>query len=95
MERNTAIIITVVSAILCGCPGLAILCTGSMSTLGGLSDGVDDPRVAIAMGLAFLCLGLIMVAIPVAVGVFTLRPKAGEAAPAAPPAPDEPLPPAI
>jgi hypothetical protein len=96
MERNTAIILTAVSAILCGCPGLAILCVGSLSTLGGLSDNLDgDAATAIGVGLAFLCIGVLMAAVPVAVGVLTLRSKPGEAASPPPSKPDEPLPPAI
>ena len=96
MERNTAIILTAVSAILCGCPGLAILCVGSFSTLGGVIGDIDgDPAAAIVSGLAFLCLGMLMAAIPVVVGVLTLRSKPGEAVIPPPSMPDEPLPPAI
>ena len=96
MERNTAIIVTAASAILCGCPGLAILCIGSFSTLGGMIGDIDgEPAAAIGVGLAFLCLGLLMAAIPVVVGVLTLRTKSEPGDILSPQTPDEPLPPAI
>jgi hypothetical protein len=98
-KRTTGIIATVVTGLLCGCPGLASLCWGGLSAVisfipGAQIDmfGSQDPRSALFSGLGAVCLGVVFVAIPVVVGFLTLRDK-----PAAPPPPvsDEPIPPAI
>jgi hypothetical protein len=96
-KKTTGIIATVVTALLCGCPGLAGLCLGLIWT--GVSfvpganidiGGSSDPKRALAMGIGSVCLGIVFIAIPVVVGVVMLRKK---------PSPEivsnEPLPPAI
>lgn len=95
MNKNTGIIATVVAVIFCGCPGLASLCWGITSAAVSFMPGADiningssDPQSALFAGLGGLCLGIIFIAIPVAVGFFTLRKK-----PAAVVS-NEPLPPA-
>jgi hypothetical protein len=115
-KRNTGLIATIATAVLCGCPGLFGLCMGSMFAIVGAIPGSDidiggssDPAAAIGTGIAMLCVSLIFIAIPVAVGFFTLRvkPDDDDAAPAvidaepspepakpAEPVDDEPLPPA-
>lgn len=115
-KKQTGLILTIATALLCGCPGLFGLCMGAMFAIVGAIPGSDidiggssDPTTAIGTGIGMLCVGLIFVAIPVVVGVVTLRKKPGEGdAPAAkppvsapeppkplkPPADDEPLPPA-
>ena len=80
MNRTTAIILTVVTALFCGCPGLFSLFMGAMFAIVGVIPGSNidiggssDPAMAILTGLGMCCGGLIFVAIPVAVGFFTLR----------------------
>jgi len=97
-KRQTGIIATVVTAFLCGCPGLLALCWGSLSAVVSFMPGADiniggsnDPRSALFAGLGSLCLGILFIAIPVVVGVIMLR-KKPEAA--VPPVNNEPLPPA-
>ena len=86
--------------------------SGSTSVLASLAPGADidvfgssDPSSATTMGIVFLCLSMIFIAIPIVVGVMTLRKKPGDdAAPVvvdAEPSPkpvepvdNEPLPPA-
>ncbi len=113
-KRTTGLIATIATALLCGCPGLFGLCLGGASVLASLVPGADidvfgsnDPAAATTMGIVSLCLSVIFIAIPIVVGVITLR-KPPEAvapivtpvsepkppAPPAPPADDEPLPPA-
>ena len=85
MNRNTAIIVTAAAAVLCGCPGLAICAWGGIFGIaGGLGGGTVstggataplDPTTAILYGVGALCIGLLLVLIPVAVGFFTLRQK--------------------
>jgi hypothetical protein len=81
-NRNTAIIATLLTTLLCGCPGLFSLCMGAAASMAAVSpdseiniQGMDGPAAALALGLGFLCLGLVLVAIPAAVGYFTLRNK--------------------
>lgn len=95
-NKNTGIIATVATAILCGCPGLATLCWGALMAFVSFVPGADidiggssDPQSALFTGLGALCAGVIFIAIPIVVGVVTLRKK-----PAAAPVSDEPLPPA-
>lgn len=112
-KKTTGLIATISTALLCGCPGLFALCIGGTSVLASFIPdanidvfGSNDPAVATTMGFVFLCLSVIFIAIPIVVGVVTLRNKPEEAAPVpaatpvsepkppAPPVDDEPLPPA-
>jgi len=100
-KKTTGIIATVVATLLCGCPGLASLCWGALSAAvsfvpGAQIDmfGSQEPRSALYTGIGAVCLGVVFIAIPVVVGVLTLRDKPG-APPPPPPASDEPIPPAI
>ena len=86
MNRNTAIIATVASAVVCGCPGLAAACWGLISAAVSFIPGADiniggssDPSSALTAGLGALCAGLIFIAIPVVIGFFTLRRKPAQA----------------
>lgn len=94
MNRNTSIILTVVTALLCGCPGLFICIFGVITAAGLMPytatlNGVTDQGVLpSSYGLVMLCLSLILIAIPVVVGIVTLRKKP------APAVDNEPIPPA-
>ncbi len=81
MNKNTGIIATVAATLLCGCPGLflcifgAVAATGSMpysTEVNGVSGSGTLPA---SYGFVMLCLSLIFILIPVAVGFFTLRKK--------------------
>jgi hypothetical protein len=83
-KRTLGIILTIVTAVFCGCPGL-FACLGGAMTAAGLgaeyttdvlgSTGVGE--MPAGYGYAFLCLGLIGIAIPIIIGVVMLRkPKA-------------------
>lgn len=81
-NKTPAIIATVVAVLLCGCPGLFLLCIGPLMAIisqvpGAEIDifGSQDPTSALTIGIALLCVGLIFVAIPVVVGLVTLRKK--------------------
>jgi hypothetical protein len=81
MDRRTGIIVTVVTAVLFGCCGIASCFSGVAtltggSTLSGLS-GVEQ-TVTPAYGIPFLCLGLLFVLIPVAAWYFLVRGKEDE-----------------
>ena len=103
-KKKTGLIATIATALLCGCPGLFGLCMGSTSLIASFVPGADidvfgssDPASATTMGVVFLCLSVIFIAIPIVVGVVTLRKKPEDAAVAvvdAEPVSNEPLPPA-
>ena len=80
--KTKGIVSTIAAVVLCGCPGLFLCFFGAMSTFVSAIPGADidvggssDPAAATAMGIGALCLSLIFIAIPVAVGFFTLRKK--------------------
>ena len=94
-DKTKGIIATIASVILCGCPGLffcifgAFTASGNMpfnTELNGVSNSGTLPPTA---GFVLICLSLIFIAIPVVVGLLTLRSK-----PAASLNKNEPLPPA-
>ena len=80
--KTKGIVSTIAAVVLCGCPGLFMCFFGSISTFVSFVPGADidvggssDPAAATAMGIGALCLSLIFIAIPIAVGFFTLRKK--------------------
>ena len=79
-KKTTGLIATIATALLCGCPGLIGLCMGVIFAFAGMVPGSNidiggssDPTAAIGTGIALLCLGVVFVAIPVVVGIVTLR----------------------
>lgn len=92
-NKNTGIIATVAAALLCGCPGLFLCLFGAVSAAGAGTFDLNGQGGGIPpmVGVALVCLSLILILIPVGVGFFTLR-KKPESAVA--PVSDEPLPPA-
>jgi len=93
-SKTGAIIGTVAAILLCGLPGLCILCPGGVAILAGL---VTDENVGYTMptwsGVALLCVAVIFIAIAVLVPVLTLR-KKKDKAPVEVLPPQDPLPPA-
>ena len=84
-KRTVGIVATVIAVLLCGCPGLLALCWGGIAAIVSFvpnaninMGGSSDPKVALMTGLATCCGGIIFIAIPIAVGFFTLRKKAAE-----------------
>ena len=96
-KRTIGIIATVGTGILCGCCAL-FSCFMGITTLTGnntytLGDTVGDTPAS--FGFVFLCLSVILIAVPVVVGIITLRKKPeDEVLEAMATDVDEPLPPA-
>ncbi len=96
MDKKTGGIIAFVATIVCcGLPGCFSLCMGLMfAVAGGIPGanidigGSNDPKAAIGTGIAMICASIILIAIPVVVGFFTMRNKPASANIS------EPLPPA-
>ncbi len=98
MKRNTAVILTVVAALLCGCPGLFGMCYGAIAAIASFIPGAEidifgssDPNAAMLTGLGTLCGGILLIAIPIVIGIVTLRKKKEAEVPEV--VSDEPLPP--
>lgn len=96
MNRTVAIIITVVVALCCVCVALVSCVFGGMIVAGQPIDTTVNGQTTsqvypASYGVVLLCLSALFVAVPVAVGFFTLRKKPEESAVIPP---SEPIPPA-
>jgi hypothetical protein len=80
-NRNTGMIATIASVLLCGCPGLFLCIFGAVTATGNMPynteiNGVSNSGILpSSYGVAMLCFALILILIPVAVGFFTMRRK--------------------
>ena len=77
-NRTLAIVITVATALMCGCASLFSCIWGFLIASGQPIDittnGVTTPQVVSpTIGYTLLCLTGLMILVPVAVGFFTLR----------------------
>lgn len=85
MERKTiGIIATTISALLCGCVSIFSCVWGFIIVSGQpidvTSNGITTPQtLSPTIGYVLLCLTVLMMAVPVAVGLFTLRGKTDDA----------------
>jgi hypothetical protein len=72
-KKQVGLIVTAVTVVLCGCPGLCFMVFGVMSAYGGsLPDFTgESPELAIGGGIMMICLGVIAALIPVGAGIFT------------------------
>ncbi len=95
-NRTAAIIITIVVALICLCAAIFACVWGVLGVTGTpinySGTGITSGSAPMPQGLAIalLCLAVVFIAIPVAVGFFTLRRKPASAAGSEP---QEPLPP--
>ncbi|MGD2026381.1 MAG: hypothetical protein PVI99_01075 [Anaerolineales bacterium] len=74
-KKRVGLIVTIVTVLLCGCPGLCAIAFGAMvSTMGyDLENwGWDVSGNPQAVAIPAICIGALMVLIPVAAGVYTL-----------------------
>jgi hypothetical protein len=75
-NKNLGIIITIVTILLCGLPGLISICSGVVLAFN--TSNFDEPLVGAIFTLSSLCIGLIFVAIPVTAGLITFRNRSQE-----------------
>ena len=95
MNRTVAIAVTVITALCCLCLAILSCIWGGMIASGtpintnvnGVDTGAQTLPVPVGIGL--ICLSIIFIIIPIAVGFFTLRNKPAVQTP------NEPIPPAI
>ena len=79
-KRTVGIIATGIAAFVCGCAALIACVWGGLIVSGTpidvtTSTGTSQQTVSPAVGVALLCLSLLMILVPLAVGFFTLRKK--------------------
>jgi integral membrane sensor domain MASE1 len=84
-KKTTGLIATIASVLLCGCPGIFLCLFGALTATG--NGTFNEQYLQPSYGYVLLCLSLIFIIIPVAVGFFTLRKKPQ------PPVNNEPIPP--
>ena len=77
-NRTLGIVMTALTAFICGCAGLfsciwgALIATGTPIDV--TSNGITTPQIlSPTIGYALVCLSLLFLLVPVAVGFFTLR----------------------
>lgn len=79
MNRTLAIILTLATSLLCGLPGIGLICFAAVGYLGTNLPGFYEenptatPEQAMIGVVTFVCVGLILLVIPVLVGVFSFR----------------------
>ena len=89
-KKKVGLIVTAVTAVLCGCPGLCLLVFGALTAAG--SDYVNTYGNNELLGIGMVCFGLLMAVIPIGAGIYTfLQSKKEEPAEVI----EEDLPPAI
>ena len=72
-NKNTGLIATIAAVVLCGCPGLFMCLFGAITATG--NGTFNEEALAPGVGIALVCVALIFILIPVAVGFFTMRKK--------------------
>lgn len=74
-NRTKGIVATVASVLLCGCPGFFLCVFGLAAATGSgtYNLGNNTGNIPAEYGYVFICLSLLLLLIPIAVGFFTLR----------------------
>ena len=79
MNRTTAIVATIVTALACGIPSLILICLGVLALSGTqmpevMAQNPDTTPEQVVLGAGmFLCFGAVLLIIPILVGVFSFR----------------------
>ena len=68
-KKQVGLIVTAVTVVLCGCPGLCLLVFGALTVSG--SDLVDTYGNYQLLGAGLICMALLMVLVPIGAGVYT------------------------
>ena len=72
-NKNTGMIATIATVVLCGCPGLFMCLFGAITATG--NGSFNEASLSPTVGIALICVALIFILIPAGVGFFTLRKK--------------------
>jgi hypothetical protein len=72
-KKKVGLIVTIVTVLLCGFPGLCVIVSGAIFSFGSGADSfstnVDSP---LAVGIPLLCIGLLMLLSPLGAGIYTI-----------------------
>jgi hypothetical protein len=68
-KKRIGLIVTLVTVFLCGCPGLIAVVVGGGAAISGNTQSI----VGSGLSIAAICIGVFLVAIPVAAGIYTCR----------------------
>jgi hypothetical protein len=68
-KKQVGLIVTAVTVVLCGCPGLCLLLFGVLTMAD--SDLIDTSGNYELLAAAMICFALLMMVIPIGAGVFT------------------------
>ena len=77
-KRTLGIILTIATVLFCGCPGL-LVCLAGASTIAYVDQSPTAPgsigpsNYPAGTGYVGICLGLVLLAIPIVIGVLMLR----------------------
>ena len=73
-KKRIGLIVTIGTVLLCGCPGLCILASGALFSFGyDLENyGFDVNGNPQAVAIPMICVGVIMLLIPLAAGIYTV-----------------------
>lgn len=76
-KKNTGMIATVATTLLCGCCALfsCIMGLGAITGNGSFTLGDSTQPMPTGYGYVFLCLSFLMILVPAAVAFYTLRKK--------------------
>jgi hypothetical protein len=78
MSKTVAIIITAVTALCCGLPGLGLMCMGALAAMGSqmpevMAESASTPQEVLTGTIMFLCVGLILLVIPFVAGLISFK----------------------
>ena len=79
MQRSTAMIATILTALLCGLPSVILLCMGVLAMFGTqvsevMAQNPGSTRQDVMLGAGiFFCFGFLLLLIPLLVGFFSFR----------------------
>jgi len=82
MNRTVGIGLTIFTVLCCACPGLVFCILGVLAAVGvsvpvttTLGSTSSTQNLPASWGIGFICLSIILIAIPIVVGFVTLRNK--------------------
>ena len=79
MNRTVAIVLTVATVIACGLPSIVLMCLGALALLGTqipevMAQNPGSTTEEVVLGaVMFLCVGAVLLIVPVLVGIFSFR----------------------
>ena len=79
MNRTVAIVLTIATTVACGLPSVVLMCLGVLALMGTqmpevMAQNPGSTAEEITLGaVLFLCVGAVLLIVPVLVGIFSFR----------------------